>query len=127
MVAVKSLVGFTGSNKLSLESSSERFASSQAGADYLGDFEAAFISHFGLEGKSVVQLACDNGREVSSIKNLGAKRAMGFDIFQSLLKNDFDIFSFDEYLDDISDMYVRYQSLTFKPALSYRLLARLKY
>ncbi|MBI3914269.1 MAG: class I SAM-dependent methyltransferase [Chloroflexi bacterium] len=34
----------------------------------------------GVAGKSVAQLCCNNGRELLSIKNLGAARCVGFDI-----------------------------------------------
>ncbi len=40
----------------------------------------AKIREIGIEGKDVAQLACNNGRELISLKNLGSRRAVGFDI-----------------------------------------------
>jgi ubiquinone/menaquinone biosynthesis C-methylase UbiE len=38
------------------------------------------VEEVGLEGKDVAQICCNNGREILSIKNLGAGRCAGFDI-----------------------------------------------
>jgi len=53
---------------------------SKPGYSYLGELETKIFEQLGLQGKSVVQLACNNGRETLSIKNLGAARCTGFDI-----------------------------------------------
>lgn len=37
------------------------------------------LMEIGFKGKSVAQLCCNNGRELLSLKNLGAGRCMGFD------------------------------------------------
>lgn len=37
------------------------------------------LSEIGFEGKSVAQLGCNNGRELLSLRNLGAGRCVGFD------------------------------------------------
>lgn len=37
------------------------------------------LDEIGLEGKSVAQLCCNNGRELVSLRNLGAGRCVGFD------------------------------------------------
>ena len=42
--------------------------------------EKRLFAKIGLQGKSVVQLACNNGREIISVKKAGAGRCVGFDI-----------------------------------------------
>ncbi len=37
------------------------------------------LDEIGVQGKSVAQLCCNNGRELLSLKNLGAGRCVGFD------------------------------------------------
>ncbi len=46
----------------------------------LDALETERLTALGLAGKSVAQLACNNGRELLSIKGLGAGRCVGFDI-----------------------------------------------
>ena len=50
------------------------------GASVLDSIVTARLGAIGVAGKRVVQLCCNDGREVISIKNLGAARAVGFDI-----------------------------------------------
>jgi SAM-dependent methyltransferase len=40
----------------------------------------------GLEGKAVFQPCCNNGRDLLSIKNLGAKRCVGFDFCSEFIE-----------------------------------------
>ncbi len=40
----------------------------------------------GLEGKALAQPCCNNGREVLSIKNLGAARCVGFDLSDAFIE-----------------------------------------
>lgn len=47
---------------------------------YLGELEKEIFSQLDLKGKSLIQLACNNGRETISVGRLGAARAVGFDI-----------------------------------------------
>ncbi|MEX2236720.1 MAG: class I SAM-dependent methyltransferase [Dehalococcoidia bacterium] len=42
--------------------------------------EDRLVNEVGVKGKDVVQPACNNARELLSIKNLGARRCVGFDI-----------------------------------------------
>ncbi|MBT4098077.1 MAG: class I SAM-dependent methyltransferase [Gemmatimonadetes bacterium] len=44
------------------------------------DVERQLFSQIGLSGKTVAQLACNNGRELISVKKAGAGRCVGFDI-----------------------------------------------
>src|SRR5512141_3370297 len=44
------------------------------------DVEKRLFAQLGLEGKSVIQLACNNGREIISAKKAGAGRCVGVDI-----------------------------------------------
>lgn len=37
------------------------------------------LDEIGVQGRSVAQLCCNNGRELLSLKNLGANRCVGFD------------------------------------------------
>lgn len=41
--------------------------------------ERAVLDRVGIAGKAVAQLACNNGRELLSVRNLGAGRCVGFD------------------------------------------------
>ena len=45
----------------------------------------AVLAH-GIEGKAVVQPCCNNGRDLLSIKNLGASRCVGFDISDEFIE-----------------------------------------
>ena len=48
--------------------------------------ERRVFSSLGLEGKDVVQLGCNNGRELVSVKNAGARRCVGFDLAENFLE-----------------------------------------
>jgi ubiquinone/menaquinone biosynthesis C-methylase UbiE len=61
----------------------EQFA--RPGTSCLDPIETAILRDFGLDGKSVVQICCNNGRELLSIKNLGAARCVGFDISDAFI------------------------------------------
>jgi predicted RNA methylase len=50
------------------------------GYSLLDHVETAILKEIGLEGKAVAHLSCNNGRELLSVKNLGAGRCVGFDI-----------------------------------------------
>ncbi len=52
----------------------------QPGYNCLDDIATGILSRIGLTDKTVAQLCCNNGRELLSIKNLGAGRCVGFDI-----------------------------------------------
>ncbi len=43
------------------------------------------LREWGIAGKDVAQLGCNNGKELISLKNLGAARAVGFDISDSAI------------------------------------------
>jgi len=45
-----------------------------------------FLAH-GIEGKAVFQPCCNNGRDLLSIKNLGAKRCVGFDLSSEFIEH----------------------------------------
>ncbi len=51
----------------------------KAGFSVLDEVETQRLHALGVEGKDVAQLCCNNGREILSIKNLGAARCVGFD------------------------------------------------
>lgn len=44
------------------------------------EIEKRIFAEIGLSGKSVIQLACNNGRELISVKKAGAGRCVGVDI-----------------------------------------------
>ena len=47
--------------------------------------EKEVFNRIGLAGKDVVQLACNNGRELISLKRAGARRCLGIDISDQFL------------------------------------------
>lgn len=49
------------------------------GYSCLDEVESGLLRDIGIEGKDVAQLCCNNGRELLSVKNLGAGRCVGFD------------------------------------------------
>jgi SAM-dependent methyltransferase len=49
------------------------------GFSCLEDVETECLRTIGVEGKAVGQICCNNGRELLSIKNLGAATCVGFD------------------------------------------------
>lgn len=51
----------------------------QAGFSCLDETETKRLNDIGVKGRDVAQLGCNNGREILSIKNLGAERCVGFD------------------------------------------------
>lgn len=54
-------------------------AFAQPGYSLLDARSVRTFAELGLAGKSVAQLCCNNGRELISVKNLGAGRCVGFD------------------------------------------------
>lgn len=50
------------------------------GHSCLDALETRTLQEIGLAGKAVAQICCNNGRELLSVKNLGAARCVGFDI-----------------------------------------------
>lgn len=61
----------------------ERFR--EPGYSSLVGVRLSAIQQFDVKGKAVAQLCCNNGREILSIKNLGAGYCVGFDLSQSLI------------------------------------------
>jgi SAM-dependent methyltransferase len=61
----------------------ERFR--QPGYSCLDPLETAILQELGVAGKHVAQLCCNNGRELLSVRNLGAARCVGFDISAAFL------------------------------------------
>lgn len=59
---------------------------SQPGYSHLTPFEQERLQTIGIAGKDIVQLACNNGRELLSLKNLGAHRCVGFDISDEFIE-----------------------------------------
>jgi SAM-dependent methyltransferase len=58
----------------------------QKGYSTLDDLITALLKDLGLVGKKVAQLCCNNGRETLSLVNLGAEKAVGFDISDEAIK-----------------------------------------
>jgi len=52
----------------------------QPGYSYLDKIQTEIFKEIGLDGKAIAQLCCNNGRELLSLKNLGAGKCVGFDI-----------------------------------------------
>lgn len=55
------------------------------GFSCLDEVATARLKMLGPKGQSVAQLCCNNGRELLSIKNMGAGRCVGFDFSQAFL------------------------------------------
>lgn len=51
----------------------------QPGYSCLDEVETSRLLALGVAGKDVAQLCCNNGRELLSVKNMGAARCVGFD------------------------------------------------
>jgi ubiquinone/menaquinone biosynthesis C-methylase UbiE len=58
---------------------------SRPGYSCLDATETAILQRLGIAGKAVAQLCCNNGRELLSVKNLGAGRCVGFDISEGFI------------------------------------------
>ena len=58
----------------------------QPGYSCLEPVETELLRGIGIEGKDVAQLCCNNGREILSVKNLGAARCVGFDFSAPFLE-----------------------------------------
>lgn len=52
---------------------------SRPGFSCLDDIETDILKRLGVDGKDVAQVCCNNGRELISVKNMGAARCVGFD------------------------------------------------
>lgn len=48
--------------------------------------ERAQLKKVGIEGKAICHLCCNNGVELMSLKNMGAKRCVGFDISNAAIE-----------------------------------------
>jgi len=60
-------------------------AFSQPGFSCLDEVETRRLKELDVAGKHVAQICCNNGRELLSVKNLGAARCVGFDGSQGFL------------------------------------------
>lgn len=49
------------------------------GFSCLDDIETRILNSLGVAGKDVAQVCCNNGRELLSVENMGAKNCVGFD------------------------------------------------
>jgi ubiquinone/menaquinone biosynthesis C-methylase UbiE len=58
----------------------------QPGFSVLDTVETGHLQELGITGKDIVQLSCNNGRELLSIKNMGAGRCVGFDISDGFIE-----------------------------------------
>lgn len=59
---------------------------STPGSSCLEPVELEHLCRIGIEGKRIAQLCCNNGCELISLMNLGAKSAVGFDISEVVLE-----------------------------------------
>ncbi len=58
----------------------------QPGYNRLDRVASERLKAIGIDGKSVVHLCCNNGRELLSVKNLGAGKCVGFDISDGFIE-----------------------------------------
>lgn len=56
-----------------------RTSFAEPGYSCLDAVETGILQKLGVFGKDVAQLCCNNGRELLSVRNLGARRCVGFD------------------------------------------------
>lgn len=61
-------------------------AFSKPGYSTLDDHCIDRLNEIGVQGKSIAQLCCNNGRELLSLKNLGAGHCVGFDASVAFLE-----------------------------------------
>jgi hypothetical protein len=59
---------------------------SEPGHSCLNEIEMVRLEALDFRGKSVAQVCCNNGREIISVKNMGAGRCVGFDGAKSFLE-----------------------------------------
>ena len=52
----------------------------------LDEIEVSILSKLNIQNKDVVQLCCNNGQELISVKRLGAGRCVGFDISEGAIE-----------------------------------------
>lgn len=89
MYGKKERVRFTDANRVAWDEVAPRHAErnqaalleklAQPGYNDLDDHCLARLREIGVEGKSVVQVCCNNGRDLIYVKNMGAGRCVGFD------------------------------------------------
>ena len=98
--------------KLKMDGLLEKFK--EPGYSLLDTYETSFLTDkINVSGKDVIQLCCNNARELLSIKNLGANRCVGVDITEGFIQQGrelaqvanqgMDLFSMDVY--DIPDSW----------------------
>ncbi len=56
------------------------------GYSCLDEIETERLQALGVTGKDVAQLCCNNGRELLSVKNMGAARCVGFDAAKGFIE-----------------------------------------
>ncbi|MCR9218795.1 MAG: class I SAM-dependent methyltransferase [Alphaproteobacteria bacterium] len=82
--------GAVAANRIAWNESAPHHRKTQSYADLLAGFRTPGYScldalltdrlrALGVQGRSVAQLCCNNGRELLSVRNLGAERCVGFD------------------------------------------------
>lgn len=69
--------------KVKLEDLLKRFR--EPGYSCLDPIETAILEEIGIAGKAVAHICCNNGRELLSVKNMGADRCVGFDISEEFI------------------------------------------
>lgn len=65
----------------------------QPGANTLDHFMVDALNQIDVRGKAAAQLCCNNGRELLSVKNMGAGECVGFDISDEFIQQAKDICS----------------------------------
>ena len=56
------------------------------GYSCLDETVTLILNECGVKGKDVAQLGCNDGREILSLKNMGARKTVGFDISDSFIE-----------------------------------------
>ncbi len=78
----------------------EQFA--QGGHNYLADEVVCMLERVGVAGKSVVQVACNNGKDLLSAKAMGAGQCVGIDQAEAFLEQARELAEIAGYGHDVS-------------------------
>lgn len=74
----------------------------KGGCNFLADEVVSMLETIGVTDKSAVQIACNNGIDLLSLKNMGAGRCLGIDQAEQFLEQARELSELAGYEDDVS-------------------------
>ena len=74
----------------------------KGGCNFLADEVVSMLDAIGVRDKSVVQIACNNGIDLLSVKGMGAGRCLGIDQAEKFLEEARDLTELAGYKTDVS-------------------------